>query len=265
MHGSRARRRRAPTRGAEDEPAVRSRSRRRQNRRPGDKSGVIEPAPDCTSGDDARPAVPARRADKVVDINRGARPAGRRARGARPPAAPAAPSVRRMARELGVDINQVAGTGPGGRISIEDVKAHAKQRRSPARPPVAGARLVSSGQPLPDFARWGEIERQPLRAVRRKTAEQLSVAWATIPHVTQHDLADITELEEFRKQLREAGRGRRRHADGDRGRREDRRGRAQGVPAVQLVDRPGGERHRSPRSTSTSAWRWTPTAACWCR
>jgi pyruvate dehydrogenase E2 component (dihydrolipoamide acetyltransferase) len=98
-----------------------------------------------------------------------------------------------MARELGVDINEVPGSGPGGRISIDDVKAHAKRL-------VAGAgRGAPSTTPLPDFSRWGEIERQPMRAVRRKTAEHLAGAWREIPHVTQFDLADITALEELRK------------------------------------------------------------------
>ena len=99
-----------------------------------------------------------------------------------------------MARELGVDINQVAGSDPSGRISIDDVKAHAKRL-------VAGAGKTAgaAAEPLPDFSRWGEVERQPMRAVRRKTAEHLSAAWQTIPHVTQCDLADITTLEDLRK------------------------------------------------------------------
>jgi pyruvate dehydrogenase E2 component (dihydrolipoamide acetyltransferase) len=132
--------------------------------------------------------------EKVVAISRGARPS---AEPAAPelPVAPAAPSVRRMARELGVDIDQVAGSGSGGRISIEDVKAHAKRIITE---PTASAGVVAA-EPLPDFSRWGEIERQPMRAVRRKTAEHLSAAWLTIPHVTQHDLADITNLDELRK------------------------------------------------------------------
>jgi pyruvate dehydrogenase E2 component (dihydrolipoamide acetyltransferase) len=131
--------------------------------------------------------------DNVVDINRGARPLAEPA-APEMPAAPAAPSVRRMARELGVDINQVVGTGDGGRISIEDVKAHAK------RLVEGGSRGgATQAEPLPDFSRFGPVERQPMRAVRRKTAEHLSAAWATIPHVTQCDLADITGLEELRK------------------------------------------------------------------
>jgi pyruvate dehydrogenase E2 component (dihydrolipoyllysine-residue acetyltransferase) len=139
-------------------------------------------------------------AGKVVDISRGARPAAEPAAAEMPPA-PAAPSVRRMARELGVDIDGVSGSGGDGRISIEDVKAHAKRLLEgvargggEAAPGAAGGGIA-----LPDFSRWGEIERQPMRPVRRKTAEHLSVAWRTIPHVTQHDLADITALEDLRK------------------------------------------------------------------
>jgi len=139
--------------------------------------------------------APARAADKVVDINRGARQAVEQSSAPELPVAPAAPSVRRMARELGVDIDQVGGSGPGGRISVEDVTAHTK-RLVTAMARTDGA---PTAQPLPDFSRWGEVERQPMRAVRRKTAEHLTAAWTTIPHVTQHDLADITNLEELRK------------------------------------------------------------------
>jgi pyruvate dehydrogenase E2 component (dihydrolipoamide acetyltransferase) len=113
--------------------------------------------------------------------------------------APAAPSVRRVARELGVDIHQVPGTGPGGRISVEDVKAYVKKAMSAGGPRAAAALPGVPPQPeLPDFARWGRIERAPMRAVRRKTAEHLSRAWTVVPHVTQHDRADITALEELR-------------------------------------------------------------------
>jgi pyruvate dehydrogenase E2 component (dihydrolipoamide acetyltransferase) len=134
--------------------------------------------------------------DKVVDINRGARQSSEPSNAPELPVAPAAPSVRRLARELGVDVSQVAGSGADGRISIEDVKAHAK-RLVTAGAVVAGG--AAAAGPLPDFSRWGEVARQPMRAVRRKTAEHLSAAWATIPHVTQHDLADVTVLEQLRK------------------------------------------------------------------
>jgi pyruvate dehydrogenase E2 component (dihydrolipoamide acetyltransferase) len=113
---------------------------------------------------------------------------------------PAAPHTRRLARELGVDIYEVTGTGPGGRISEDDVKARAKAlviaaATATAAPPRAGHFIEPK---LPDFAKWGKIERVSMRGVRRKTAEHLAESWNTIPHVTQHDRADITELEQLR-------------------------------------------------------------------
>ena len=113
---------------------------------------------------------------------------------------PAAPHVRRLARELGLDIYEVKGSGPGGRINQDDVKAHAKVVLTAAvsaiqAPPRAGHFI---GPKLPDFAKWGKIEHVSMRGVRRKTAEHLAESWNTIPHVTQHDRADITELELLR-------------------------------------------------------------------
>ncbi len=111
---------------------------------------------------------------------------------------PAAPHTRRLARELGVDIHNVAGTGPGGRISEDDVKAYAKNLIATATA-GGGATATHLRQPkLPDFAKWGKIERVSMRGVRRKTAEHLWEAWTSIPHVTQQDKADITELEQLR-------------------------------------------------------------------
>ena len=126
------------------------------------------------------------------------------------PAAPASPSVRRLAREIGVDINEVQGAGPGGRISDEDVKEHARRILSSVPSTAPGARPAGAATvPLPDFSKWGEIDRQPMTNVRRKTAEHLGHAWTTIPHVTQFDKADITPMEElrskFRKQVEQAG------------------------------------------------------------
>ena len=105
---------------------------------------------------------------------------------------PAAPSTRRLAREIGVDIAQVQGTGPGGRISIDDVKAHSKKLHA-----TRGA-ISTTAAPLPDFSQWGTVERQPMTKVREITAERLAQAWATIPQVTQFDKADITSLEKWR-------------------------------------------------------------------
>jgi pyruvate dehydrogenase E2 component (dihydrolipoamide acetyltransferase) len=111
----------------------------------------------------------------------------------------AAPSVRRLARELGVDIYEVKGSGPGGRIREDDVKAYAKALLSAAASVQSAPRAGHFAQPqLPDFAKWGKIERVSMRGVRRKTAEHVAEAWNTIPHVTQHDRADITELEQLR-------------------------------------------------------------------
>ncbi|OGU68861.1 MAG: branched-chain alpha-keto acid dehydrogenase subunit E2, partial [Stygiobacter sp. GWC2_38_9] len=116
---------------------------------------------------------------------------------------PAAPSVRRFAREIGVEINNVRGSGPSGRISVEDVKAFAKALNQQLQQGGAvGCAVVGvPRETLPDFSKWGDIDRQPMSNIRRKTAEHLSYAWATVPHVTQFDKADITELEKIRKQF----------------------------------------------------------------
>jgi len=108
---------------------------------------------------------------------------------------PAAPSVRRLARELGLEVSRISGTGPGGRISKDDVKAFAKQIIITGTPP-AGAPVT---QPLPDFSKWGDVKREAMNNVRKKTASHLSYCWQSIPHVTQFDKADITELDKLRK------------------------------------------------------------------
>jgi len=125
--------------------------------------------------DAAAPAMSARSADTVATIA-------------------AAPSVRRYARELGVNIADVAGTGPGGRIGQDDVREFVKSTLTSPHAAPAGARAKA----LPDFSKWGEIEVRPMTNIRRKTAEHVTAAWQA-PHVTQHDQADVTALEEFRK------------------------------------------------------------------
>ena len=120
------------------------------------------------------------------------------------PVAPAAPSVRRMARELGVDLHQITGTGPNGRISQDDVKAFTKTVMASlgGGGQRAVATVAGGSVALPDFSKWGAVERKAMSGIRRKTGEHLSHAWTTIPHVTQFDKADITNLELVRKQYR---------------------------------------------------------------
>ena len=106
---------------------------------------------------------------------------------------PASPSVRRLARELGLDINRVKGTGPGGRISDEDVKTHVKEViQSPKSTQFAGYAEV------PDFSKWGPVDYQPMSRIRTITAESTVNSWQTIPQVVQFDKADITGVEKFR-------------------------------------------------------------------
>jgi pyruvate dehydrogenase E2 component (dihydrolipoamide acetyltransferase) len=120
---------------------------------------------------------------------------------------PAVPSVRRLARELSVDLRTVTPSGPGGRVTAEDVRAFAAAGEKGAEAPVAEAKerveappLAAKAQPpLPDFSQWGPVERVPLRSVRRTTAKRMALAWSQIPHVTHSDEADITDLEAMRQ------------------------------------------------------------------
>jgi pyruvate dehydrogenase E2 component (dihydrolipoamide acetyltransferase) len=113
-------------------------------------------------------------------------------------AIPAAPTVRRFAREIGADLSSVKGSGPGGRISIDDVKAHTNRLLSASSSGSAATPLA-----LPDLERFGPVHREPMSKVRKLTAENLTRAWHTIPQVTNHEIADITDIEEFRKAYRE--------------------------------------------------------------
>jgi pyruvate dehydrogenase E2 component (dihydrolipoamide acetyltransferase) len=153
---------------------------------------------------------------------------------AQPPAkregpVPAAPSTRRLARELGVDLALVPPSGPAGLVTADDVRAFAEGKaaapapgaapppaappsearpapaQAPAAAPQAGGPLAPiAPPPLPDFTRWGQVERVPLRSVRRSTARHMALAWSQIPHVNHQDVADITELEAFRQSHKEA-------------------------------------------------------------
>ena len=109
-----------------------------------------------------------------------------------------APATRRLARELGVDLYQVDGTGPGGRITQDDVRKFVKGRMESLAPPAAAG---VAAPPLPDFSEFGPVERVKMNKLSRTAASALSLAWATIPHVTQHDLADVTDLEAARRRF----------------------------------------------------------------
>ena len=108
---------------------------------------------------------------------------------------PAAPSIRRLARELGVDLTRLRGTGLAGRITEEDV------RRAAGLGEAAPAALPAAPAPrLPDFTKWGPVRREPMSGVRKATVRSMSQAWAQVPMVTHFDEADVTELEALRKQ-----------------------------------------------------------------
>ena len=160
---------------------------------PGDTIAVGQPILAVETTAEDAPGAEAEEAAPIVQ-EREAAPVVEEAPPAPTPDAPvpAAPSTRRLAREIGVDIAQVQGTGPGGRISIDDVKAHSKKLHT------TRAAAPAEAAPLPDFSQWGAVEHQPMTKVREITAERLAQAWATIPQVTQFDKADITHLEKWR-------------------------------------------------------------------
>jgi pyruvate dehydrogenase E2 component (dihydrolipoamide acetyltransferase) len=112
----------------------------------------------------------------------------------------ASPSVRKLARELGVDLAQVKGSGPKSRVLHDDVKAFVKAILSGQAGAPAGAGLPQV--PKVDFAKFGEIELQKLTRIQKISGPRLQASWVNLPHVTQHDLADITELEDRRQKLK---------------------------------------------------------------
>ena len=169
----------------------------------GDSAGeAARPEPEAAATPD--PAPPASAPPKPAEPTPPAAPAPAPIRtGNEAARAHAGPSVRRFARELGVDLAQVTGSGRKGRIQREDVMAFAKGVLS------RGAAAEPRGLALPeapaiDFARCGEIESRPLSRIRRRAGQSLHQSWITAPHVTQFDEADITELEAFRKSQRDA-------------------------------------------------------------
>jgi pyruvate dehydrogenase E2 component (dihydrolipoamide acetyltransferase) len=115
----------------------------------------------------------------------------------------APPSVRKFAREIGVDLASVTGTGPGGRISEDDVKRYARQLAAIPAPQPATER---ERRPLPDFTQFGEVHREPLSRLRRTVARNMSASWEEIPHVILHRAADITAMEALRQQYKQRAR-----------------------------------------------------------
>ena len=158
--------------------------------------------------------------------------------------APAAPSVRRIAREADVDIRDVPGSGIAGRISAEDVRKFVAAQGGAAVPGTPAPALMRVPVQLPDLARWGEIERAPMSGIRRATSVNLARAWTNIPHVTQCEKADISELDSLRKKFAakaEAAGGKltlTAHSH------KSHRLRPQGLPAIQRERRCGGRGDR---------------------
>ena len=148
------------------------------------------------------------------------------AREARHPV-PAAPATRRLARELQIDINLVPASGPGGRVTTEDVQRFAAGAATPATAEVASAHVPAESlggdraaiaefaahaastipfldvEPLPDFTHWGPVEREPLRSIRRRVARKMVTSMILVPHVAHMDEADVTQLEKFRRREKE--------------------------------------------------------------
>ena len=119
---------------------------------------------------------------------------------------PASPATRRLARELGVDLHWVTATGPAGLVTAEDVRQYAQIGKADKEVPATSVPVADEAQPLPmsepplpDFTRWGSVERVPFRSIRRATGKQMTLAWSLIPHVNSQDVVDITKLEAFRQ------------------------------------------------------------------
>ena len=121
----------------------------------------------------------------------------------------ASPSVRKFAREIGIDLSAVQGSGPGGRITEDDVKRASRDRTAspPSAPPSRdGSRQVPEGRPLPDFSQWGPVTREPVSRLRRTVARNMAQSWSDIPHVHLQHQADITSMEELRQRYKERAR-----------------------------------------------------------
>ena len=171
-------------------------------------SGAAAPAPAAPAASAPAPAAPQPQAVPAVPAAAPAvqgRPVPREGRDEVVAKAHASPSIRKYARELGVDLQKVAGTGPKGRILQSDVQAFVKgvmtgAKAAPAEAKGAGLPFNLPAMPDVDFAKFGPVESKPLSRIKKLSGANLHRNWVSIPHVTQFDEADITDLESFRKQ-----------------------------------------------------------------
>lgn len=163
------------------------------------KADAEQPAAPERTGDSPPPSAPARPAAPAKGP------------------VPASPATRRLARELGVDLREVTPTGRGGLVTADDVRQAAEAKEAPGtapepspekpreaagtprREPSPARPLAPEAPPLPDFSKWGDVERIPVRSIRRATARQMALAWSRIPHITTTEKVDITDLEAFRR------------------------------------------------------------------
>jgi pyruvate dehydrogenase E2 component (dihydrolipoamide acetyltransferase) len=194
-----------------------------------DAGAAAAPPPGKPAADTPAPARRLAPAPRTTGSDGRAAPTAPAEAPARSGPVPATPATRRLARELGVDLHAVRATGPGGRVTDDDVRAAAggavaappapaaaPQPAAPAERPArtdtaAPARPLAthvSEPPLPDFAQWGPVERQPLSHLRRTIAERMTLAATVIPHVTHFDRADITDLDGVIQRNLEAARAR---------------------------------------------------------
>jgi pyruvate dehydrogenase E2 component (dihydrolipoamide acetyltransferase) len=167
---------------------------------PEEQEAAARPAPVAEPAPAAAPAEPAPRAYGEKEPQ--PRPVIAKPSDAPKGKSHASPAVRRFARELGVDLMQVPGSGSKGRITKEDVQGYVKQALSggAAAAPAAGAApFALPAAPEVDFSKFGETETQPLGRIKKISGAHLHRSWLSVPHVTQFDEADITELEAFRK------------------------------------------------------------------
>jgi pyruvate dehydrogenase E2 component (dihydrolipoamide acetyltransferase) len=175
--------------------------RDREKRAGEEAARIAKPAPTpprqvAAAPEPARPPRPERAAERLPGepppqpppVERDERPAGA-------PLPHASPLVRKAARELGVDLAQTAGSGPHGRILVEDVKQHVRSLLGGAGPSGSGIPAVRSV----DFSRYGPVEEVPLARIRQRSGQNLRASWLNVPHVTQHDEADVSELEAYRR------------------------------------------------------------------